>query len=140
MLAFRPPPRRRQIPPGQGVAAPAISAAPASSLSANSAAESAIAGRREARARLHRRYAGILVDDACFGAAALGPNPLIDVEATPGIEPGYTVLQSAGDRFPKPLTLTRNFFQARKMPLSSLFFAEVHGKLLRFVTFSDISL
>ena len=36
----------------------------------------------------------ILIGDAGFGAAAFGPNPLIDVEATPGIEPGYTVLQT----------------------------------------------
>jgi hypothetical protein len=35
-----------------------------------------------------------LVGNAGFGAAALGPSPLIDVEATPGIEPGYTVLQT----------------------------------------------
>jgi hypothetical protein len=35
-----------------------------------------------------------LVGDAAFGAAALGPNALIDLEATPGIEPGYTVLQT----------------------------------------------
>src|SRR5262249_6444263 len=35
-----------------------------------------------------------LVANAGIGPAALGPNPLIDVEATPGIEPWYTVLQT----------------------------------------------
>jgi len=35
-----------------------------------------------------------LVGNAGFGAAALGPNLLIELEATPGIEPGYTVLQA----------------------------------------------
>jgi hypothetical protein len=34
-----------------------------------------------------------LVGNAGFDAAALSPNLLIDLEATPGIEPGYTVLQ-----------------------------------------------
>src|SRR6476620_3317846 len=97
MLAFRPPPRRWQIPPGRGVAAPAISAAPASNSFANSAAESATAGRLEVSARLHHRYAGrssLLAALALAPTAAFGPDALIDLEATPGIEPGYTVLQT----------------------------------------------
>src|SRR6516165_711625 len=94
MPAFRPPPRRRRIPPWHRAPAPAISAAPASSLSANSAAEKANHGTTR-RSRAASPSCGRIICGgyAGFGAAALGPNPLIDVEATPGIEPGYTVLQ-----------------------------------------------
>ena len=38
------------------------------------------------------------------------------VEATPGIEPGYTVLQTPTDHFPKPLTLTDFPTGAKKVP------------------------
>jgi hypothetical protein len=57
--------------------------------------KNAITGQRDAPARFHRRAGrSSLLANAGFGAAALGPNSLIDVEATPGIEPGYTVLQT----------------------------------------------
>jgi hypothetical protein len=62
------------------------------------------------------------------------------LEATPGIEPGYTVLQSVEHRFPSPLTLTRNFRCLQNCPLCLPFFAVVHGKLLPFAAISDISL
>jgi hypothetical protein len=62
------------------------------------------------------------------------------VEATPGIEPGYTVLQSVEHRFPNALALTRNFRRPQSYPLCLAFFAAVHGKLLQFAAISDIPL
>ncbi len=44
------------------------------------------------------------------------------LEATPGIEPGYTVLQSVGGHFPKPLTLTRNFLSRPEIAIWCGFF------------------
>jgi len=79
----------------------------------------------------------MFVGNAGFGAAALGPSLLIDLEATPGIEPGYTVLQSGRWYFCKPLTLTQNLLRPLKMPISSMFFWTVHGKLLHFAAACD---
>jgi len=59
--------------------------------------------KKRSHQTLARGFTVVRADHPCwnagFGAAALGPNPLIDVEATPGIEPGYTVLQCAGHPF-----------------------------------------
>ena len=65
---------------------------------------------------------------------------LMELEATPGIEPGYTVLQSVGCRFPNPLTLTIDFSNPSEMSFPSPFFVDVHGILLHFMALSGTSI
>jgi hypothetical protein len=49
------------------------------------------------------------------------------LEATPGIEPGYTVLQPGLARFPNPLMLTRFSQMSVFYPVFRLFFVALYG-------------